>query len=65
MVGIIVSGEAIMKGVGAINGVYEVGEIGARRLKYGPGGRGTEALVGMRDVGENGARGLIEGQYGG
>ena len=55
---------SIMKGAGAIDGVYEVGENGARRLKYGPGGRGTGALVGMREVGENGARGLREGQYG-
>ena len=53
-----------MKGLGALDGVYEVGENGDRRLKYGPGGRGTGALVGMREVGENGARWLREGQYG-
>ena len=55
---------SLMKGVGALDGVYEVGENGDRRLKYGPGGRGTGALVGMREVGENGARWLREGQYG-
>ena len=48
---------------GALLGVNEVGENGARRLKYGPGGRGTGALDGMGEVGENGARGLREGQY--
>ena len=54
-----------MKGAGALVGVSEVGENGARGLKYGPGGRGTGALVGIREVGENGARGLREEQYGG
>ena len=53
-----------MRRAGALVGVYEVGENGARRLKYGPGGRGTGALDGMGEVGENGARRLREGQYG-
>ena len=49
---------------GALDGVNEVGENGARRLKFGPGGRGTGALDGVGEVGENGARRLREGQYG-
>ena len=57
-----------MKGAGALVGVNEVGEKGARGLRdgqNGPGVRGTGALVGISEVGENGARGLREGQYGG
>ena len=56
-----------MKGAGALVGVNEVGENGARGLRggqYEPGVRGTGALVGMSEVGENGASGLREGQYG-
>ena len=58
-----------IKGAGALVGVSEVGENGARRLlklreaSYEPSVRGAGALVGVSEVGENGARGLREGQY--
>ena len=55
---------SIIRGLGALDGEYEVGENGNSRLECGPGGKGTGALVERREVGENGARWLREGQYG-
>ena len=50
-----------MKGAGALVGVNEVGENGARGLRegqYEPGVRGTGALVGMNKVGEKWGKGV-------